>query len=282
MVFGKKIQLFLVDGSPNGRWICELSNWTGIAYKIPRSLIIKSEEDRPELTSPGVYFLFGYDDIADKSLVYIGEAENISTRLKQHLEKKDNWNEVIVFVSKDRNLNKAHIKYLEHRFYQIAKECERYSIDNNNTPTKSSVSEADQAELEEFIYNAKILVNALGHKVFESFTDKQPGKQNEVPVFSLSAGKGKAFGMPTNEGFLLMKGSSIHVESADSLNIGIRNKVEESRACGEIKDDTLMIDKLFSSSSAAAAFAAGYSISGPQQWKTEKGESLKKYESKDS
>ena len=79
-----------------------------------------------------------------------------------------------------------------------------------------------------------------------------------------------------------MKGSSIHVESADSLNIGIRNKVEESRACGEIKDDTLMIDKLFSSSSAAAAFAAGYSISGPQQWKTEKGESLKKYESKDS
>ncbi|MBQ5355887.1 MAG: DUF4357 domain-containing protein [Clostridia bacterium] len=38
----------------------------------------------------------------------------------------------------------------------------------------------------------------------------------------------------------------------------------------------------FSSSSAAAAFAVGYSISGPREWKTEKGETLKKYESKDS
>ncbi|MBR6427534.1 MAG: GIY-YIG nuclease family protein [Clostridia bacterium] len=281
MVFGKKIQLFLVDGSPNGRWICELSNWTGIAYKIPRNLVKKSE-DRSELASPGVYFLFGYNDAEDKPLVYIGEAESIIARMKQHLEKKDNWNEVIAFISKDNNLNKAHIKYLEHRFYQIAKECGRYSIDNNNTPTKSSISEADQAEIEEFIYNARILVNALGHRVFENFTDNQPGMQNVTPVFSLNAGNGKAYGKPTNEGFLLLKGSSIHIESAESLNIGIKNKVEESRLNGEIQDNVLMNDRLFSSSSAAAAFAVGYSISGPREWKTEKGETLKKYESKDS
>ena len=42
MAFGKVIKLFLVDGTPNGRWICELSNWTGIAYKIPRSKIKES------------------------------------------------------------------------------------------------------------------------------------------------------------------------------------------------------------------------------------------------
>jgi len=58
MNFGKTIQLFLVDGTPNGRWICELSNWTGVAYKIPRTRI-KESEARPELSSPGVYFLFG-------------------------------------------------------------------------------------------------------------------------------------------------------------------------------------------------------------------------------
>ena len=44
MVFGKRIQLFLVDGTPNGRWICELSNWTGIAYKLPRNMIKESEK----------------------------------------------------------------------------------------------------------------------------------------------------------------------------------------------------------------------------------------------
>ena len=102
-----------------------------------------------------------YDDIKDRPLIYVGEAEDIIKRLKQHLDKKDNWNEAIAFISKDSNLNKAHIKYLENRFYILAKDCDRYSIDNSNVPTKSSVSEAEQAELEEFIYNAKILINAL-------------------------------------------------------------------------------------------------------------------------
>jgi len=277
MAFGKVIKLFLVDGTPNGRWICELSNWTGIAYKIPRSMI-KESENRTELSSPGVYFLFGYDDVNDKPLIYIGEAEDIIKRLKQHLEKKDNWNEAIAFISKDSNLNKAHIKYLENQFYGIAKECDRYSIDNSNTPTKSSVSEAEQAELEEFIYNAKILVNALGHKTFEKYSENQTENQNNNPIFTVSAGTGKAYGMPTSDGFVLLKGSSIHKSAAESLNNGIKKKVEQSRASGEIKDDVLQNDKLFSSSSSAAAFAAGYSISGPQQWKTEKGETLKSFE----
>ncbi len=277
MAFGKVIKLFLVDGTPNGRWICELSNWTGIAYKIPRSMI-KESENREELSSPGVYFLFGYDEEKDKPLIYIGEAEDIIKRLKQHLEKKDNWNEAIAFISKDSNLNKAHIKYLENQFYGIAKECDRYSIDNSNTPTKSSVSEAEKAELEEFIFNAKILINALGHKAFEKYSENQSIKKKDDVIFSLAAGTGKAYGMPTSDGFILLKGSAIHKVASESLNNGIKKKVEQSRMSGEIKDNILQNDKLFSSSSAAAAFAAGYSISGPQQWKTDKGETLKTFE----
>ena len=84
--------------------------------------------------------------------------------------------------------------------------------------------------------------------------------------------------MRTTDGFVLLKGSSIHELSASSLNNGIKKKVEQSRASGEIKDGTLQNDKLFSSSSAAAAFATGYSISGPQQWKTEQGKTLKSFE----
>lgn len=279
MTFGKRIQLFLVDGTPNGRWICELSNWTGVAYKIPRSMI-KESESRPELSSPGVYFLFGYDDIKDRPLIYIGEAEDIIKRLKQHIEKKDNWNEAIAFISKDSNLNKAHIKYLENQFYSIAKDCDRYSIDNTNVPTKSLVSEAEQAELEEFIHNAKILINALGHKTFEKITDGQTGKQEDNPTFTLSAGTGKAYCIRTSDGFVLLKGSSIHEVSAESLNNAIKKKVAQSRVSGEIRDNILQNDKLFTSSSAAAAFAAGYSISGPQQWKTDKGQTLKSFETK--
>ena len=278
--FGKVIKLFLVDGTPNGRWICELSNWTGMAFKIPRSMV-KQSEDRDELTSPGVYFLFGHDEAADRPLVYIGEAENIITRLKQHLDHKDNWTEVIALTSKDHTLNKARIKYLENCFYCIAQDCGRYTVDNSTVPTKSSISESDQAELEEFIYNAKILVNALGHKVFEKYRDSaEIGNKNESPVFAISAGLGKAHGMRTADGFLLLKDSAIHIASAESLSKSIRQKVDQSRETGEIKNNTLQNDKLFSSSSAAASFAVGYSISGPQQWKTDSGETLKAFESR--
>ncbi|MCI9086159.1 MAG: GIY-YIG nuclease family protein [Clostridia bacterium] len=279
MNFGKVIKLFLLDGSPNKRWICELSNWTGLAYKIPRNMV-KESESRNELSTPGIYFLFGYDDLKERPLIYVGEAENIIKRLKEHLAKKDNWNEVILFISKDDNLNKAHIKYLEHEFYHIAKKSNRYSIDNSNVPTKSTVSEADQAELEEFIYNAKILVNALGHKVFETVSEGIEQKQVISNRFQLSVGDGKAYCIQTSDGFVLLKGSVIHKEAAGSLNIGIKKKVEQCRENGEIVNNVLQIDKVFTSSSSAAAFAASYSISGPQSWKTKSGKTLKSIETK--
>ena len=145
---------------------CELSNWTGKAYKIPRNKI-KDCKDRPDIFNTGIYLLFGKDQDG-KELVYIGEAETVLNRLNQHLAQKDFWNESIVFVSKDENLNKAHIKYLENRLYDIASKVDRYKLENSNIPTLSSISESDRAEMEEYIENIKLLVNTLGHKVFEA------------------------------------------------------------------------------------------------------------------
>jgi len=211
------------DSAFFGRWYAEW-NWTGIAYKIPRNRV-KESEARQELSSPGVYFLFGKDETKDRPLIYVGEAENTIARLKKHLDKKDNWNEVIVFISKDANLNKAHIKYLESKFHTMAIESNRYTVDNSTKPTKSAVSEAERAELEEFIYNAKILVNALGHKAFEPYAESSRDKGNDEKIFYVSAGSGKAKGIATSDGFVLLKGSSIHSNSSDSLNIGIKKKV---------------------------------------------------------
>lgn len=97
--FGKAIRIFLIDGKPNGRMTCELSNWTGKAYKIPK-IEIKNCADRQDLKNPGVYFLFGKDE-EDDGLVYIGEAEDILVRLNQHVSQKDFWTETIAFISKD-------------------------------------------------------------------------------------------------------------------------------------------------------------------------------------
>ncbi|MEN7547222.1 GIY-YIG nuclease family protein [Rapidithrix thailandica] len=132
MKFGKTIKLFLIDGDSNGRMTCELSNWSGKAYKIPR-IRINECKDREELKSPGVYLLFGKDETG-QDLVYIGEAEVVFKRLKQHLNQKDFWNEAIVFISKDENLNKAHIKYLENRLYELALSVHRYQLENSVIP----------------------------------------------------------------------------------------------------------------------------------------------------
>lgn len=276
MSFQKTIQLFLLDATPNGRWICELSNWIGIAYKIPRNLV-KESDARTELTSPGVYFLFGKDESKERPYIYIGEAENTIMRLKQHL-KKDGWSEVIVFISKDSSLNKAHIKFLENKFYNLAVESDRYIVDNSTIPTKPTISEAEEAVLNEFAHNAKILMNTIGHKVFEPYFDKANNPVEDDKFFYLSVENGKATCVPTSEGFILLKGSTIHQTASASLSVGIKKQVEECRANGQITNNILQHDRPFTSSSAAAAFAAGYSISGPKQWKTASGKTLKSIE----
>jgi hypothetical protein len=117
MSFGKSISLFLIDGTPDGIVACELFNWTGKGYKIPRNRL-KELLERQDLKKAGVYFLIGRDE-NDNEAVYIGEAEEVYKRLLQHQD-KDFWSEALAFVSKDENLNKAHIKYLEYTLYKQA------------------------------------------------------------------------------------------------------------------------------------------------------------------
>lgn len=57
----KNFNLFLMDGEVTGRIKCTLSNWTGLAYKVPRPYLEKCK-DRQDLKQSGVYFLFGKND----------------------------------------------------------------------------------------------------------------------------------------------------------------------------------------------------------------------------
>ena len=165
MNFGKTIKIFLIDGDPNGRMSCELSNWSGKAYKIPR-IKIKECTDREDLFSTGVYLLIGKDE-EGKDQVYIGEAESILKRLNQQLTAKDFWNEAIVFISKDENLNKAHIKYLEHYCCEQAQKINKCELENSITPTQSSLTEQDIDFVLSFFDDMKLLMSALGFPIFE-------------------------------------------------------------------------------------------------------------------
>lgn len=280
MEFGKTIKIFLINGDPNGRMSCELSNWTGKAYKIPR-IKVKDCSDRKDLDSPGIYLLFGKNE-EGKDLVYIGEAENILNRINQHLNQKDFWNETIVFVSKDENLNKAHIKYLEHRLHKIAKSVNRYAVENNVTPTQSSISEPDQAEMEEFLQNIKLLVNTLGHKVFEE--KREPTTKKNKETFKINAARGaNAEGEPSADGFVVFEGSKAAGSTVPSMTsnfIKLRdNLIEEGAIKSNNGSYDFTDDYIFSSPSTAASIVLGRNANGLTEWKLSDGTTLKEFES---
>lgn len=280
MKFGKTIKIFLIDGEPNGRLSCELSNWSGKAYKIPR-IKVRDCADRDDLTSTGVYLLFGKDDTG-KDQVYIGEAESILKRLNQQLSQKDFWNEAIVFISKDENLNKAHIKYLENRLHDIAKSAGRYTVDNSIIPTQSSISESDRAEMEEFIEYIKMLVNTLGHKVFEEKREFRP-KQKQESFFIKSTRGADGQGEPTSDGFVVFKSSKASatlVNSATSNFVVFRKKlIDEGVLVDKGEFLEFSDDYIFSSPSTAAAMVMGRNANGLTEWKTKNGKTLKRSES---
>jgi hypothetical protein len=285
MKFGKTIKLFLIDGEPNGRITCELSNWTGKAYKIPR-IKIKDCTDRHDLINPGVYLLFGKNETG-KDLVYIGEAETVYKRLTQHLTQKDFWTEAIVFISKDENLNKAHIKYLENRLFEIAKSVNRYQIDNSSIPTQSSIAESDRAEMEEFIDNIKILINTLGHKVFEEKRETKSPQQQAKETFYIKATRGAdSQGEPTSDGFVVFKGSKVANSTVPSITQNftrLRNELIESGVIKKINGEfEFTEDYVFSSPSTASVIALGRNANGLTEWKLKDGTTLKEFETKEN
>ena len=279
MKFGKTIKIFLIDGDPNGRMSCELSNWSGKAYKIPR-IKIKDCTDRNDLTSTGVYLLFGRDD-EGKEQVYIGEAENILKRLNQQLTQKDFWNEAIIFISKDENLNKAHIKYLENRLHDIAKSANRYKVDNSIIPTQSSISESDRAEMEEFIEYIKMLVNTLGHKVFDEKREfKAKQKQDYFYIKAVRGADGQ--GEPTSDGFLVFKNSKASSTIVNSMTpnfITFRQRlIDEGVLVDKGEYYEFADDYIFNSPSTAAVMIMGRNANGLTEWKNKEGKTLKEFE----
>lgn len=275
--------MFLMDAEPNGRMICELSNWTGKAYRIPRAKV-KDCSDREELKSTAVYLLFGKPELNEDNIpVYIGEAENVYSRLIQHVSEKDFWNEAVIFISKDENLNKAHIKYLESRLYETAILAKRYEIKNSLIPTKSSISESDKAEMEEFVEYIKILINVMGFKVFEPIHSLQSHDTKEDNYLFIDAARGaKGAGQRSIDGFVVFSGSEIANTTVTSFPNGFaklrqllidENKIEQN-------GDKLVFTEnyLFSSPSTAAAIIMGRNANGLLEWKDKFGRALKDIE----
>ena len=124
MPIGKSIRVYLADSTVSGVRYAELVNWTGQAIACPRNRLGELSA-WAEAAKPGVYFLLEARLGDSKPLAYIGESEDVADRLASHDRKKEFWNEVVIFTSKDENLTKAHVKFLEFNLVQLSQKADR-------------------------------------------------------------------------------------------------------------------------------------------------------------
>jgi len=295
--FGKSIRIYLKDGTVTGIKFGEVVNQTIQSVSCPRMRIAELGT-YTESQRPGVYFLFGEDEETGEAKVYIGEAENVYTRLQQHVGNKEFWNDVIFFVSKDENLTKSHVKYLESRLIEIAFRIKRYKIENYNQATQSLLPAADRDAMEEFLTYVKLLIGVHGHKILEEVIAPQK-KSTEITVpiteatqnfietseplqLFMSISNLKASAIQTDEGIVVLKDSEATQNPTDSLGIGyraLRDKLIESGKIKSIGEKCGFLENvLFNSPSAASSAVLGYNSNGRFIWKDKNGKSLKEIE----
>jgi len=269
----KTIQIFLPDGSPRSIRIATITTSIGQAVLIPRSKL-KAASARPEVLLPGIYFLIGEQKENGKREVYIGEAEQCYKRITQHdTDEKEFWTTAIVFTSKTNHLNKAHVKYLEHYCCVRAKEVNRCELINSTSPTKSNISEQDEADLMDFFDTLKILIGTFGFPIFEELRSSE-SKEELICKGKDALAKGEY----TDEGLLVYKGSTLNFElskTAGSWVKGMRDNLLEAKIISA-QDNVYIFneDYLFNSPSAAAAAVLARRANGWIEWKNKDGKTL--------
>lgn len=286
MIQGRSIRLFLVDGTPNGLLSAEIMNWTGHVLTGPRSKLIELVQ-RPECGRTGIYFLVGPDpENSLRPQVYIGESDDVGIRLKQHNRPedkggKDFWEKVCLVTSKDQNLTKAHVKYLESLLIQSAGKIGRCRLINNTTHDYINLPEPDRADMAFFTEQIRTVLPVLGLDFLRDVAmPSTVKKESEVsvepsPDFSMKVPKHgiKARAQEIDDEFYVLEGSLARGEWA-GIDGGYQVLFQQLCDDGVLADSgnnlrRFTTDYAFSSPSAAAAVVAGRAANGRKDWKAE-------------
>lgn len=268
----KTIRIFLPEGDPKASKVAEISNELGKVLFCSRKNIdfLRKREER-DFT--GVYFLFSQNQ------AYIGEAEKLFDRLKIHLQdpEKEWFSSIVFFTTKDNSFNKALIKYFESYCIDKAQEANRFPLMNRKSSNKSNISEYDEADIESYFENVKLLLTTIGFPLFEKLSEG-----TKRYYYNLKGHK--AIGEFTNEGFIIKKGSKFELGYRPSANKSVKNNREKLIMEGVIKKIEshyeFVNDYLFSSPSMAGTIIAGGHVNGWRIWKTKDGKTLDEVERK--
>lgn len=275
------IKIYLPHGDPKRLRTGEISNWSGKAVAGPRTELDQLLK-REEATNVGIYLLTGTDPLSGGPAVYIGEAESIQSRLKQHVD-KDFWNHVVYFTSKDENLTKSHIRYLEGRLIELAKLAGRANLTNSQAST-SRLPESDIADMEIFLEKIEQLLPALGVEVLVPVAAPPESKEEARLLFCEISGL-KAKGHLTPNGIVVLAQS----QAVAVIRPSAKDYPWVVNAREQLTKDGILLPAAghmvftknheFSSPSAAAAVIQGGTANGRTAWKDASGKTLKDLES---
>lgn len=268
------IRVFLAQGRADGFRMIEKSNWTGLGLVCSRADYLQVR-GREEWSRPGVYLLTAQPDDVEQPRLYVGEADDVRGRVDNHVKNRDFWSTVIAFTSKDGNLNKAHVRYLEARLLALAAQADRVLLLNGTAPPVPRLSEADAAEIEGYLSEMLVVLPLVGVVAFESLERKASVTQRLVLT-----GKGaQASGDDTSEGFVVFEGSIARGDEVSSVGAGTtRLRARLVREGVLVPDkENLRLTKtfLFDSPSTAAAVLLGRTANGRVEWKDQQGRTLK-------
>lgn len=283
---GRSLELYYIDGRPNGMLTAELFNWTGHVLMVPRTQIAEALA-RPEASYAGVYLLIGEQEGEPRA--YVGEGEDISARIRSHDVSKEWWTSAVLITAAANKLNKAHVRYLEARLIAEARAIGRVPLDNGTNPTLAALSEADVAKMEEFLENLLIVLPAVRVDMFihrarpvlaKVKTETAPTA--EVATADASSQRFvlenqkhaiRATAVLVDGEFIVQAGSTArrdwaglaHHNYASLYSELIRSEVlaPEGNHC------VFTESYAFSSPSAAATVVFGRAASGPQSWRLE-------------
>lgn len=296
-VLGRSLELYFIDGRPDGMLTAEVFNWTGHVLVTPRTRL-KEALSRPQSSFTGVYLLLGERD--GKPLAYIGEGEDIAARMKSHEANKDWWTTAVLVTSAANNLHKAHAKFLESRLVEEARKVGVMPLDNGNTPPRPGLSESARANMEAFLDYLFMVLPAVRIDMFvqnvrpaeppASIAPTSPREPAPRPAstgvrFSLEAKKHglTATALLDDGEFVVLAGSQAR---------GREDKPDGSSSYAHLFDELMRAGVLrpngdhcvfaenyaFRSPSAAATVVLGFSANGTIIWKTATGQTYKDWE----
>lgn len=271
---GFSVRIFIPSGEPEALRIVEKSNWTGQGLVFPRAQFAEARQ-RPELKRAGIYVLWGPGESGQLPRLYVGEGDLVLPRLDQHARQKDFWTHAAVFTSKDQNLNKAHVQYLEARLVGLAAEAKRAELDNGNVPQLPALSEADVADAEGFLSDLLLCLPVVGVSLFEK---AKAGAATSRELFLRAKGI-EARGVDGSEGFVVRAGSQAVKDEVASIHTYLIELRKSLLAQGVLEPAgagyRLTQDYTFDSPSMAAGVLLGRSSNGRVEWKDAEGRTLK-------